>query len=167
MPADGVMILEATGHTMVYVNGEPRTGDPYGNGIVRLPVALKKGENEFLFLVGRGRLQAKLVAAPSEPQLDTHDLTLPDYVRGEHQGLPGGGGRHQSDPEDAGRAGNHGRNRRRRAEDHPAAPDPAHDDPQGCRSSAATSERGGEFSAGRVSVGAGSQGPTGAGAGHG
>ncbi|HEY1859527.1 MAG TPA: hypothetical protein VGG61_04190, partial [Gemmataceae bacterium] len=31
-------ILEASGHLLVYVNGEPRAGDPYQNGIVRLPV---------------------------------------------------------------------------------------------------------------------------------
>src|ERR1051325_9273879 len=38
--SDRVMILEAAGHNMVYVNGAPRTGDPYGNGYVRLPVQL-------------------------------------------------------------------------------------------------------------------------------
>src|SRR5262249_43104323 len=31
-----VMLLEASGHTTAYVNGEPRAGDPYQNGIVRL-----------------------------------------------------------------------------------------------------------------------------------
>jgi dienelactone hydrolase len=85
--ADRVMLLDASGHTMVYVNGEPRTGDPYSNGIVRLPVELKKGDNEFLFFVGRGQLQAKFVSASDGPQLDTRDLTLPDYVRGEHKVL--------------------------------------------------------------------------------
>jgi len=39
----GVMILEASGHSMVYVNGQPRTGDPYGYGYLRLPVDLKAG----------------------------------------------------------------------------------------------------------------------------
>src|SRR5205823_5459895 len=41
--AERVMMLEATGHSMVYVNGEPRTGDPYGAGYVKLPVLLKQG----------------------------------------------------------------------------------------------------------------------------
>jgi hypothetical protein len=30
-----VMILEAAGHNLVYVNGEPRMGDPYRHGYVR------------------------------------------------------------------------------------------------------------------------------------
>src|SRR5205823_2925625 len=32
------MILEASGHAMVYVNGEPRAGDPYQHGYVRVPI---------------------------------------------------------------------------------------------------------------------------------
>jgi hypothetical protein len=33
-----VLLLEAAGHAMVYVNGEPRAGDTYSYGYVRLPV---------------------------------------------------------------------------------------------------------------------------------
>jgi hypothetical protein len=78
-----VMLLEASGHTMVYANGEPRTGDPYSNGIVRLPVLLRKGTNEFLFNCGRGRLQAKLTVPKAQVLLDLRDATLPDVVVGE------------------------------------------------------------------------------------
>jgi hypothetical protein len=81
--APRIMVLEASGHLMAHVNGEPRAGDPYQNGIVRLPVQLHKGSNDFLFHVGRGRLQAKLTAPTSPALLDTRDLTLPDHVRGE------------------------------------------------------------------------------------
>src|SRR5687768_6386416 len=35
------MLLKASGHGMVYVNGEPRAGDPYGYGFLHLPVRLK------------------------------------------------------------------------------------------------------------------------------
>ena len=60
----GPAVLSARGHSMVYVNGVPRMGDPYSNGLTRLPVALREGENEFLFRVGRGRLTASLQEAP-------------------------------------------------------------------------------------------------------
>jgi hypothetical protein len=80
--APTVMLLEAAGHLMVYVNGEPRAGDPYENGIVRLPVALKKGANDFLFQCGRGRLRARLTPPAKPALLDTHDLTLPDFLAG-------------------------------------------------------------------------------------
>lgn len=83
--ADRVMLLEASGHTMVYVNGEPRTGDPYSNGIVRLPVQLHQGDNDLLFHCGRGRLQARLVDPPAPAFIDTRDATLPD-VAGDKEG---------------------------------------------------------------------------------
>ncbi len=37
------MILEASGHAVAMVNGEPRVGDPYEMGYVKLPVLLKAG----------------------------------------------------------------------------------------------------------------------------
>jgi pimeloyl-ACP methyl ester carboxylesterase len=81
--AERVMILEAGGHLLVYVNGEPRVGDPYQNGIVRVPVLLHKGSNDLLFLVGRGQLRAKLVQPASRALLNMSDVTLPDYILGE------------------------------------------------------------------------------------
>src|SRR5436190_10303755 len=60
-PADRVMLLQAAGSTVSYVNGEPRVGDVYSHGYVTVPVALRKGENQFLFHCGRGSLRAKLV----------------------------------------------------------------------------------------------------------
>jgi pimeloyl-ACP methyl ester carboxylesterase len=78
-------ILEASGHLLVYVNGEPRAGDPYQNGIVRLPVQLRKGENHFLFQCGRGQLHARLKDEGRAALLDTRDATLPDYRPGETQ----------------------------------------------------------------------------------
>ena len=64
--AAGVWLLEASGHAMVYVNGEPRAGDIYQTGYVRLPVQLKKGTNHLLFHAVRGRVRAKLVPVKSE-----------------------------------------------------------------------------------------------------
>jgi poly(3-hydroxybutyrate) depolymerase len=79
--ADRVMILEARGHAFARVNGEPRTGDPYATGYVRLPVALHKGDNDLLFHCGRG-LKARLVAPKAPAFLDAADTTLPDLVVG-------------------------------------------------------------------------------------
>jgi pimeloyl-ACP methyl ester carboxylesterase len=78
-----VRILEASGHLMVYVNGEPRAGDPYQNGIMRLPVRLIKGSNYFLFHCGRGHLQAKLKDEGGSAIFETRDSTLPDFRTGE------------------------------------------------------------------------------------
>lgn len=73
-----VMMLEAMGHTMVYVNGEPRAGDPYSNGAMNIPILLRKGRNDLLFLVGRGRLHVELKSPPADLFIDSRDATLPD-----------------------------------------------------------------------------------------
>lgn len=88
-PRDGVWILAASNHSMVYVNGEPRTGDPYGYGYVKLPVNLHRGPNTLLFLCGRGGLSAKLEPPHSPVLLNCDDPTLPDLpvgLHGEHLG---------------------------------------------------------------------------------
>jgi pimeloyl-ACP methyl ester carboxylesterase len=77
------MILEAQGHTMFYVNGEPRAGDPYSNGSVALPVRLHRGTNDFLFAVSRGALRAKLVPSAKPIAIDLRDTTAPDLVVGQ------------------------------------------------------------------------------------
>ena len=79
----GVQLLHAAGHGLVMVNGEPRGGDPYAFGYLRVPVLMRKGVNSFLFSVGRGRVQASLETPPAEVSLDTADTTLPDLVLGE------------------------------------------------------------------------------------
>jgi pimeloyl-ACP methyl ester carboxylesterase len=79
-----VMMLAASGHTMVWVNGEPRVGDPYSNGSVQAPIELKKGSNEFLFAVGRGQLHAKLTPPRSNLFFNTADITAPDLIVGQN-----------------------------------------------------------------------------------
>ncbi len=86
---DKTMILAAAGHSLVYVNGEPRVGDPYSTGYVRVPVRLRAGPNTFLFVVGRGQVRAKLEAAKSDAVFNTDDATLPDVIRGETRPLWG------------------------------------------------------------------------------
>ena len=78
-----IMLLEASGHSVVYVNGELRTGDPYRTGWVRLPVRLHAGTNTFLFHCGRGSVRAKLMEVDLPLMLNPRDLTLPDFIVGE------------------------------------------------------------------------------------
>ena len=81
VPSARVLILEASGHLTVRINGEPRTGDPYSNGTVRLPVALRAGVNDLLFHCPRGQLRARLV--PAAISINSRDATLPDLIAGE------------------------------------------------------------------------------------
>jgi dienelactone hydrolase len=74
---DQVMLLEAVGHGLVYVNGAPHAGDPYGYGYLRVPVELRAGVNRFLFASGRGPIKATLKPIDG-PMLDADDATLPD-----------------------------------------------------------------------------------------
>jgi pimeloyl-ACP methyl ester carboxylesterase len=76
-------ILAAAGHSMVYVNGEPRGGDVYSYGYMRVPVALRAGTNEFLFATGRGRMRAVLEMPKKDVCFDTSDMTLPDLILGQ------------------------------------------------------------------------------------
>ena len=86
-PASGPMILRAKGHSLVYVNGAPKAGDPYARGTMPLPVMLNEGPNSFVFRVGRGRLQAQLEKIPTRSDQSAQPLgftrlddTLPDVV---------------------------------------------------------------------------------------
>lgn len=83
LPADAIMMLDASGHSLVYVNGELRPGDPYQYGNLALPVALRAGPNELLFYVSRGRLRASLAEPKGEVFFDLRDATLPDLLRGD------------------------------------------------------------------------------------
>lgn len=79
-----IVMLDARGHTRVYINGLPYEGDHYDFGYTLIPFKLKKGLNEFIYTPGRfGRVTSKLVA-PSKPvQLTRRDLTLPGLINGE------------------------------------------------------------------------------------
>jgi len=88
----GVYVLRAQGHSLVYVNGQIRGGDPYSAGTLAVPVALRAGQNTFLFQVGRGRLRASLTPAESAAAFNPADLTLPDLLAEQpgalHAGVP-------------------------------------------------------------------------------
>ncbi len=82
------MLLKASGHGMVYVNGEPRPGDPYGYGNLQLPVRLEAGQNILLFQHGRGALRAELLVPPADVFIQEADVTAPDFLLGSDETLP-------------------------------------------------------------------------------
>ncbi len=90
----GTVLLDARGHSMVYVNGVPRVGDPYRYGATVLPVELRKGTNEFLFFCGRGGFKGSIRPLPEDESgagMETffleRDDTLPDVLRGRSEDL--------------------------------------------------------------------------------
>lgn len=88
-PTEHVMMLNAVGNSMVYVNGEPRVGDAYSFGYVTIPILLKKGRNELLFATGRGRFKATLTEPPKPVSFDQGDMTLPDIISGDKGEMDG------------------------------------------------------------------------------
>ncbi len=90
VPSERIMLLEARGHSMVYVNGVPRTGDPYNYGYLKLPVKLKKGANELLFRVGRGQLYAKLTKPNKAVFFSLEDHTEPQWTSKDYSAQWGG-----------------------------------------------------------------------------
>jgi poly(3-hydroxybutyrate) depolymerase len=88
-PADRVWLLDVRGCSAVRVNDAPRVADVYDNGLVAVPVALRQGPNELVFLGGRGRLRAQLELPDKPLFLSTRDTTFPTVVRGEAEVLWG------------------------------------------------------------------------------
>lgn len=84
-PRSEIALLETTGGTRTYINGEPHEGDHYDFGYTLIPVQLRKGLNEVIYTPGRfGRVESKLVK-PNKPVMFTkRDLTLPDLIAGEN-----------------------------------------------------------------------------------
>ncbi len=87
----GVMILRAKGNELAYVNGAPRSGNPYclkdgreswepNFDYSSLPVMLEKGRNDLIFRCGRERLKATLCAPSKSVFLNADDVTVPDIV---------------------------------------------------------------------------------------
>jgi fermentation-respiration switch protein FrsA (DUF1100 family) len=79
-----VKVLDSSGHAMVYINGQPRVGDSYAHGYVRLPVRLRQGANTFLFQAGRSpRVVARLSTAEAPVAPNLLDVTVPDLIVGQ------------------------------------------------------------------------------------
>ncbi len=81
-PADGVMLAQLSGASMLWVNGEPFPGDGYGLGFSPVPVALHAGRNA-LFVSGvRGEARLRLTRPEHALLLGTGDMTRPDILVG-------------------------------------------------------------------------------------
>ncbi|MEN8126982.1 MAG: sugar-binding protein [Planctomycetota bacterium] len=92
-----VLLLHMMGNSMAYVNGVPRVGSRYQHqdsknpweptfDIVKLPILVKKGVNEFLFKRtwrSGGRVKAELIAPEADIMINPADMTLPDLLVGE------------------------------------------------------------------------------------
>lgn len=76
----GPVLLRARGHSMVYVNGEPYAGDPYGYGYLIVPVKLREGANEFLFAGGRGDITYTIEDVEPGITISLEDATIPDAI---------------------------------------------------------------------------------------
>lgn len=77
---DRTYLLNMSGSTMGYVNGEPRFGDVYGYGSYRVPVALKAGQNNSIVMTtDRSPIRINFGFVEPGLRLDAHDATLPDW----------------------------------------------------------------------------------------
>ncbi len=90
-PTERVMLLEAAGHAMVYVNGEPHTGDPYNVGWLHLPVLVKAGKNTLLFHLSGDKLKARLTKPRADVYFTDEDRIMPTAVEGELFATTSGG----------------------------------------------------------------------------
>lgn len=75
---DGVAILSGTGFSYGFVNGAPFAGDPYSHGYLRVPVALRKGENHLLLRCVRGGFSLSLAEVRGSCSLNLLDAIVPD-----------------------------------------------------------------------------------------
>ena len=91
---EDIALLEGMGNSMVYVNGSPRSGNPYQAkdtyesweprfDYSLIPVKLQKGINEFLFECNRGVLKVKIHPGKGGLIFNEKDLTIPDILLNE------------------------------------------------------------------------------------
>ena len=92
-PVKQKVLLAGFGYSMVYVNGALHFGNRYGSkekfeaweprfDYSLIPVELKKGKNEFLFVTA-GKMKAKLIECGEGIIINTNDTTLPDLIASE------------------------------------------------------------------------------------
>jgi len=91
---DKMVLLEAMGNYLVYVNGVPREGNMYGYkdkwepwepafDYSIIPIQFKKGDNQLLFFCVRGMLKVKIKDISPVVLFNVKDVTLPDLLIGE------------------------------------------------------------------------------------
>jgi len=76
---DMTVILEGNGFQYLFVNGERFAGDYYSNGILRIPIPLKKGLNRFIVKPTRsGGFKIQLTPTSDQCSISPYDPILPD-----------------------------------------------------------------------------------------
>ena len=86
-----IVLFEASGHSLVTINGMPHEGDHYDFGYNLIPTKLKKGTNVFVLKVGRfPRVRARILKPYQAVQFTTRDLTMPDLLKDENKVYDGG-----------------------------------------------------------------------------
>lgn len=84
-PQSTIALLDASGHTRVYINGEPHEGDHYEFGYTLIPFRLKKGLNEFVYTTGRfSRYNSKIIIPNKKVLFSARDMTLPSVLSDEN-----------------------------------------------------------------------------------
>ena len=84
-PDNRIALLDASGHTRVFINGKPHEGDHYEFGYTLIPFKLKKGLNEFVYTYGRfGQYKSQIIIPNKNVLLTTRDMTLPSILRDEN-----------------------------------------------------------------------------------
>ena len=84
-PESRIALLDASGHTRVYINGEPHEGDHYEFGYTLIPFKLKKGFNEFVYTYGRfSKYKSQIIIPDKEVLFTARDMTLPSILRDEN-----------------------------------------------------------------------------------
>lgn len=79
--SEKTVIFEASGHSLILINGLPHEGDHYDFGWNLIPLKLKKGLNVFVLKVGRfPRVRARLIEPSQAIQFTSRDLTMPDLL---------------------------------------------------------------------------------------
>lgn len=89
--SERTVLFEASGHSLVLINGLPHEGDHYDFGWNLIPLKLKRGINKFVLKVGRfPRIRARLIEPKNKIQFTTRDLTTPDILVEEDKEYFGG-----------------------------------------------------------------------------
>jgi len=79
--SEKIVLFEASGHSLILINGLPHEGDHYDFGWNLIPLKLKKGTNVFVLKVGRfPRIRARLIEPKTDIQFTARDLTMPDIL---------------------------------------------------------------------------------------
>lgn len=79
---DRNLLLEGTGFSSFFVNGERFVGDYYSHGILRIPIPIKKGINRFFVRPRGGSFKFNLIPTTETCSISPYDSLLPDMREG-------------------------------------------------------------------------------------